>query len=159
MDKLDDLEYEQDRREIDREMEKLLRMRNSQRQDNQTSRQVTQIQSIRSKVVQNPQKYRLIEKNNRVSLYVELPIKRDGKLIEIDMVGFSDEILTYENIKYSEIRTSLLIACNVHNITVILPRFYNFDGKYVGSGPEYESIWTSSDKNKFWVKVEKMYCK
>lgn len=154
LNRLDDLDYEQQMRDIQRGAEQqiiLIPAPASAVRSNKS--QLNFIKEVKT----YPDRYRFIERVNPFDYYIYLPIKRfpDGKIYFITVL-LSDEILKVGALKYNYIVANANLDCKNKSVKISGGDAYNSTGGLVGT--VQDSKISYGRNTKFWSKIDVLYC-
>jgi len=155
--KLDDIQTQLDNMEVQQQA------RDNERQLDKDIRDIQQLRGVvgknntlRYEAQHNPSKYRLIGKDGSLSLYIELPINRFSKKgISFALIALSDEVLQESGMLFSQIIASSFMFCDTKTVNFISPMYFNFDGKFVFTGPMKTIKYQQSSA---FMKIDGIYC-
>lgn len=149
LNRLDDLEYDQQMRDIQRRAEQ---------QPMPATGQVKSEISLRQEIKTRPDKYRFIDRSGSFDFYIELPINRFNKTdISFTTIGLSDEVLKEGDLRYSQIMSSTFFFCDLKKVSLTAGFLINYSGKVVG---RVEDTQIKYDRNtKVWSKIDSLYCR
>ena len=148
LNRLDDLEYDQQMRDIQRRAE--------QQPIPAPGSRIAET-SLRQEVKTRPDKYRFIDRAGSFDFYISLPINRSSKTdISFTTIALSDELHVENGIKYSGFAASTFFFCDLKKVSLTAIALFSYNGKVVG-GLKDDRI--KYDRNtKVWSKVDTLYC-
>lgn len=154
LNRLDDLEYDQQMRENQRRAEQQVMPIPA---PSPTPRSNTFQLNFVKEVKTYPDRFRFIERVNPFDYYLALPVKRwpDGRLSLITIL-LSDEVLEVGNVKYSYIVSGATLDCKSKSVKISDGDAYSPSGSVVSSVQGRRIAYDRSTK--IWSKIDSLYC-
>lgn len=148
LNRLDDLEYDLQARDLQRRMEQL---------PIPAPKQPRSEVSLRQEIKTRPDKYRFIDRSGSFDFYIELPINRFNKTdISFTTIGLSDEVHQEGGVKFSQVMSSTFFFCDLKKVSLTASFLVSYDGKIVGRTKDTRINY---DRNtKVWSKIDALYC-
>lgn len=148
LNRLDDLEYDLQARDLQRRAEQ---------QPIPIPKQAKSEMSLRQEIKTRPDKYRFIDRSGSFDFYIELPINRFNKTdISFTTIALSDEVHQEGGLKFSQVMSSTFFFCDLKKVKLTASFLISYDGKVVGRTKDTQINY---DRNtKVWSKIDALYC-